>query len=1456
MSRPEIPEPRSTGSPPLRSSAREASAHYASRASHFEDQHTTLPMLKETVRGIRTSRQEESGDPDEEERTLGASSRELPFAHMRIHFADFARELRLHRHHEHRKRMLCHQRDRLRNAIALSARLQRVGSWVHDGLVQISQQSDPSGFTRVHQHMQDLVSLCQAQWHHEVHALDANFTSKTPSKEPFLAKLSTSSREDCLELLHTLRCNPRFLVDRFKAMNPDQVKGLSTSPKFKNLSESVLVSLSENRSREAQRRRPRSFLREYEDDAQLTRSKAYSKELEDYASSFERSNPLSFLIHNIYASSDDIESHESQLRLSTWSTICASLFTESMPAFEAIIGDVLSAFAHLHGWQIKERLQMFLMGSLQRGAFLYNSVEPSISKGRTDVSIFDSFYSTPQAQAFFDTEVRELFQILGSGDGGIPVGALRLGRAIVGKLPTLQSQSDFRGHFFFRWFLQDFLRIAMSFPEDENMLLQFHISPRARFHLLHKLWEHANARATDSVSSMPTQRVEEDVRNSVNWNIGQLDADQCINPYQAGHTPVTILGDFQPPYISICAADIAHLLEKLRPQTIHTSSPFDQFLSSSQATFNSQYSRAIPKFDRLCRRILDFIEPGHSSKNVHPCQESWALLLISPGGDLSIATPALAGDITTAGEGLGDLDPVQTAVLRLAASSLSLHAPTTVHQISDGKAKGRGLSEMFAEESRTSHIQTDSLTSMYWHNALNYLRTYYPLTVLTGDDTKVLGPILQRLNGRQILLANECLQLQQEVADLEASYACARTALATAADWLDKLRVKLWYAMAVTSSDAYDNARNITVALNNMAILARPGAISGQEYGGSPEPSRPGSSMTSASSIFDQPRIDTETIMKAPVEYGGPRKLSDAQIEKTKKWLERNHVENFCRGEERIHRFCMEVKLLIRKLVGDTIASSPVLWSSELFARERGLYDIHAGLYGGPSTRPPSVMSEPLSSTSFPLRPAFAGSRASIFGGSSRLGKDGLGSDISSYISSPGRATTSTTLESASIWSRTQSNSRSVTSVSQQSRPASTFEGSHLNRSVDRSPEKANFLETLRQDLSSLLLSDLACPVWSCGSESDAWMDAICQTPGIMERLHQRSALAHLLPPPNTTLACPASSSKGPRKHKQRSHSAAPHRSSSGKHDCDPGLDPVKKVPFSNGRQPRVDDFPYRSAFNDILCRVRDHTDPVLKLKAIRDFKLLSQDFQQNRGNGHETSPALPPEAADAQDGTRRRSLDPNILSANRRRNECSRSHVSAPTPTENEESLVVQSLKDLLHDLRPKTLFRDLQYIAAFASSDNLDDPELGQAFLHMGLAALAWKDEVCRSMVDVADRIVARDSIKRNISSAKKKREPSVLKAMEYWIVGAREGNAIAQRELASLYLTHPDVPPIVSLPLTLSSDIFKSDMMWEGEGEFRRNSQALCLALHWMQEAAKNGDVVAQMKLKEREAGRSIR
>ncbi|KIX98692.1 uncharacterized protein Z520_05993 [Fonsecaea multimorphosa CBS 102226] len=1457
MSRPEPPEPTSTGSPLFASSSSQgATSSHVLPSSRPQEQDTATSVLRDISRAPNVSRDNEGG----ERPWFGSPSREIPFAHMRVHFEDFAKQLRLHRHHEYRKRMLYHQRDGLRNAIALSGRLQRVGSWVHDGLVQISQQSDPSGFTRVHQHMQDLVTLCHSQWNYEIHALDSTSTvaSKTPVKESFFARLSPAIQEDCLELVQTLRSNPRFLVERFKAMNPEQVKGLSTSPKFKKLPESVLESLSQNRGRESQRRRPRSSFREFEDDTQLIRSKAYSKELEDYASSFERSNPLSFLVHNIYGSTQDVLNNESQLRLYTWSTICANLMLESGPTFDAIIGEVLSVFAHLYEWQIKDRLEMFLMGSLQRGAFLYNSLESAAAAPRTDFGPLDPS-NTPQAQAFFDAEVKELFQIL-CCDGGIPTGALCLGRAIIGKLPTVESQSAFRGHFFFRWFLQDFLRIAISFPEDEKMLLQFHINSRARFHLLHRLWDRAVARATETFSPMTAQHVDHDIQNCVNGIIGRISADtHCSDPYQSEAPSETIVEPTGLSYTSICAADIAHLLEKLRPQVLHTSSPFGPFLSSSQTTFNMQYSRAISKFERLCRRILDVIEPGHSSKNVHPRQENWALLLVSETGKVSIASTGLSMEKSVIIEGLGELDPAEGAALRLADQPTILHNRQFADHVPTKGTENLSLTGMFAAQANVSLIKTDSITSMYWHEALKYLRTYYPLTVLTGDDTKVLGPLTHKLMGCRQGLENECLLVEQEVAGLAASYTLAREDISKALGWLDRLRIKLWYESNVLTSNVYDNARNIAVALNNMALPPIQRFAPAQEPTALLELSRPGASATSASSIFDQPRIDTMTILKAPVEHGGPRKLSDPQIEKTKKWLERNHVENFCRGEERIHRFCMEVKLVTRKLVGETLADSPVLWSSELFAREKSLYDIHAVFGGLPSTRPPSVMSEPLSSTSFPIRAAFLGSRTSIYGGSSRLGKDGLGSDMASFISSPGRATTSTTLES-SIWSPAQSNSRSVTSASVQSRPASTFEDVALSRPIDRSQEKASFLESLRQDLTSLLLSDLGCPVWSCGSESDTWMTAAWQTPGIVDRLLHRTVLAQLLPPQSRTRGpTKISHSESPRKQKGRSQSAAPLPRTPAKHNSTDGPESLKTLLTNGNGELNTSSFPYLTAFDDVLGRVRDHTDPILKLRAIRDFRSLSQAFQQSHQEVILKANSAGQDV-ESQDPTRRRSLDPNVLSKNlNRQQRQAKSRTPGVVETSAGENATVQFLKDLLFVLRPKTIFRDLQYIAAFVSSETLDDTELGPAFLHVGLAALAWKDEVCRGMVDVADRIVAKDAIKRNVSSGPR-REPSVLKAMEYWIIGAQEGNAIAQRELASLYLTHPDVPPIVSLPLAMSSEIFKREMRWKEEEDeeegWRRNSQALCLALHWMQEAAKNGDAVARTKLQEREAGRSIR
>jgi hypothetical protein len=650
-------------------------------------------------------------------------------------------------------------------------------------------------------------------------------------------------------------------------------------------------------------------------------------------------------------------------------------------------------------------------------------------------------------------------------------------------------------------------------------------------------------------------------------------------------------------------------------------------------------------------------------------------------------------------------------------------------------------------------------------------------------------------------------------------------------------------------SSVYDTARHITSALNNMTLRNPMSLENTDEQPSAADVSRPSTSTASVSSIFDQPREETLTLLRAPKDRGGPSKLADSQIEITKAWLKQAHIENFCPGEERIHRFCMEVKLVSQQLVGETISNSPVLWSSELFTREKHRYEIHAEPFFGvsASSRAPSVMSEP--SVSYPLRSTFAGTRGSVYSGSSRIGRGHIGSDIASYISSHGRSTTATTTESSSMWSPSLAgtNRTATTSYSAPSRTTSIHESTSLLRRDDHSEERSAFLEKLRQDLIALLLSDLGCPVWSCGSESDAWIDTILGNSEICNRMKQRLVVAQMLTKRlrPTTTPPPTKSSKS---RKPRSQSADPVQISNAQQKRESSS--MEALLFGSP-SPQTGGFDYLAAFNDVLSCIRDHTDPLSKLQAIRDFNKLALDFQHLlHGYSDESNEALLTETLSHDEAWRRRSLDLRKLSINAGREQKQSRVMRVDVDPTSKETPFVRYLKHLLSLLRPKTIFRDLQYIAAFVTSNTMD-----AAFVDVGMAALSWKDEVCKAMVDVADSIVARDSIKRNVSRSGGK-EVSVLKAMEYWIFGAREGNAIAQRELASLYLTHPDVPPVASLPLALSSEIFLNEMMWTGGKEVKRCDPALCLALHWMQQAAKNGDAVAQRKLKEREEEHSIR
>lgn len=408
--------------------------------------------------------------PDRSRENLDDSYRnEQPNKRARIQFYDFAAQARLQQYHERRRQHLQARKRALQRSIALSSRLRRTTSWVQDGLVEISKHQDPKAFAQVFSHAQDLVDNCFSYWNNELSNMDtaqsADLTSgQPPATECFFDQLPPQAKNDLLLLLSNLRSNPKFLISRLRTLPRSQVATLTSSPKWQ-FSDAVLNSFSQDSNRSGSQRK-----------RQL---QTYSRELEDYSTSLERTNPLSFLLYNVYSHDITPDTSESRLRLYTWSTICADLMESGADSYTTLYGQVLEAFASMQGWPAKTRIEIFLMDVLQRGAFLIN--DNPLHRAIPGYNPLN----TEQARNFFNEAVHELFVTLyNCGTGCFPTGALALAQATLGKLSSEAHQSVFRGHFLSEWYVSHFLKAAIMFPENENMLLKMHVSKKARDYIL------------------------------------------------------------------------------------------------------------------------------------------------------------------------------------------------------------------------------------------------------------------------------------------------------------------------------------------------------------------------------------------------------------------------------------------------------------------------------------------------------------------------------------------------------------------------------------------------------------------------------------------------------------------------------------------------------------------------------------------------------------------------------------------------------------------------------------------------------------------------------------------------------------------------------------------------------------------------------------------------------------
>ncbi len=753
---------------------------------------------------------------------------------------------------------------------------------------------------------------------------------------------------------------------------------------------------------------------------------------------------------------------------------------------------------------------------------------------------------------------------------------------------------------------------------------------------------------------------------------------------------------------------------------------------------------------------------------------------------------------------------------------------------------------------------------------------------------------------------------------------------------LKALRDKMWYVTDVRNSAAYDTARNIAIALKCMACPKKSSYLPA----GGARPRNP--SRSSTNNFLLKTEAQVMDMMAAIEEQGGPNKLSDEQSDKTLVWLSQFGIENFCKGEERIHRFCLEIEACINKLVGDNLMEGPVLWSSELYSRDKRILDsgrqkgdlflngLGSLSISGDDGNEPDSGKRGLRSTDF-SRPGLRDLRAMSARNSSqqsfdsgrysmsRMSATGDLMDSQDYF---GMASPVLTIDSTTtFWSPFQTRAQSPTTSISSHRPgtSSSTNETVMLREERASQAKQRFLTDLKQTLTSLLISDLGTLVFARGSETDSWFSgSIGQD--CMERreraerkarrkvkrrtLEKKKSFRDLrgaqrpdLPVENPDSFAQRMERGGSAGTRSTEHNTPEVHSTTESSTSDYLVGAPRKT-FS--KEMDSPDFPYRMAFQRLLRMFSVHPNPYAKLNALFELEHLiiayltpsaprrprirqesltavpqSPEVQHINAFGHTDTSSTTPRA---------KNLEQAIGNCRERRastliqSEISTSPVHRTTervlslPNPASTDMIVDFLQDLFRDpdIRPKTLFRDLQFIASFVPAAILDKTERGKAFWDAGLAALGLKQDVCRTLIEIADEIVVHYTQTRKMTTSTTETVPpttasgevmkySLQDAAKMWTITAKEGDPVAERELAIFYLTHPELVERVTAPLSKPRETFKAQVMeMHGGGSTgkeerdreRSDPATMCVAYHWMELSAVGGDELAKKYLRQRE------
>ncbi|KAI0191113.1 hypothetical protein F4808DRAFT_453739 [Astrocystis sublimbata] len=1472
---------------------------------------------------------------------------------------ELAHLVRLSKYQERKRASTRIRLQRSLISTALSARLTRCGETTQRNLADLFRSGDTHMFAKVYDAIQDVRNSCDATRrfallepdmdHHLHHLQPAGMASSDtldhpPSVAgsisgspvtPFLADLDATSRDTILHFLAQLRTNPDYLASRLCALSVAELQALTSVLPFGSAQSSGRGSAS---------------------TANKTSASAVERLL-----SFQRHDPLSTLIYTCFANSAGPDSAEDRRRTQVWSTACARLIQAAPVEYENVLVAIVNAC-----------MEWFIMKVLKDGNRFHD-----IGDWTTKDTI--------RIEEFYDQVLDDLFDLLDDEDGtGIPEGIMELGNEILRHLQNLApSKVDSTRHWFvYKWIFSNWLTAVLIHPENfgmmaeilKNVALKARDLPVSTPLKIKKHIENLVGRFKPSITSLrETAEVHPflvispaDLRRPQSaHSSGARSAAPSLSGFSAISQPISVATSRR----EMDSASVFGMrYEPLIDRTLGTPQRYSPSFSEAPSRPPDSFEEDGQKLRAAMREMTRVL--GADAK--------WAVLFVSADGErLSMQMtydpdeeeededPSSATSEDEEPEEKSELSKdyhqLRDSILRLVEdfeiprNLEGEDAHTTFSNRASRLKKYRSKTKILTPEknmnSRNPYRKRDDTTSQGDHSVLIamltaassqsriqsdfvsahlYWRTLQQLNSLASPSLRKNG-FSSLLNifsrGPRDSLHQSASAIEEYDAWLiwlKQSQERHEGLVDTMMTRLKALRDKMWYVTEVRNSDVYVHARTLCSALKIMGVPRMPGSF---------QESRAQLARNPTLNFIHKAESQMLGLLAAREEHGGPNKLTDDQVEKTNKWLQQSHIRNVCAGEERIHRLCCEIDNCVGRLVGDSVTSNPVLWSSALFMRDRKTFDgpprrsrDRESNYGANDDAMSIISSEynqrwtpTANRPSSVLRGMSNRSQISLDSGRrswSRASTAALDmSDARDYHyghSSPSidSATTffspfnSTMSASSSATSRAQSPTGSRGGLPglfshpyQQSIPSSasltqdtTASSTETIQQQRLSEEKHRFLSDLRQTLYSLLISDL-----------DIWFSELGQ-----ECLDLRSAEDEVAKRTSANQDTSSGQTKQRSLEKKKSsinlreigdsqggQGSRRRDSPSSRHIVSSAFKEKSSLKLPSAALKDTSIFPYRKAYQRLLRMFSIHPNPYAKLKILHE---LEQLISASLSSGSRR-PRLTPRHQTTHDDLRGHSRQ-ELNEKDRRPTTTHGTPTSglairtisdvetrsiAPAHKGHQESLrtVLQSLlRDI--EIRPKTLFRDLQFISAFVPASVLD-LDRNDAYFDTVVAAMSLKNEIVSTMVEVADGIV--DASRKSNNGYTVSSMPDLLfpksslhDAARMLTIAAKEGDPTAQRELGLLQLSNPELVARTTLPLSKPRDIFKqpsgldtssmrpgSSTRHQGDrsrvpampglsgtgagdpsginNDVRSDPALMCVALHWMETAQKGGDELAK-------------